>query len=420
MSVRFFSGGAGCGKTYMVMFALEEHLREAPLLEGQKVLALTYMHGSRRRLHERLSGIRQLSNKFECLVIDSLAWRIVSRWQSLLNVSGFAFPVIGEFNRVCEGAGVLLANDMVCRWVAATYPVIVVDEAQDLDAVRLNIVQELSRHIEVIAAADEFQCLEPTLQPNPACKWLEGVCSPEHLAIPRRTNQPELLAAAHAVRSGGSPKPGKVFQIVPTAQPALAGTYLSNAIGWYGRGKNVAVITPATGAFATAVVDWVSLNSTRQNQGPYFIEWEHSESQAFARYSEGLQLPDRCDASHLIGLVAGQGDDRMTCDILHWLDVQRRTQGRSEFSREEIFAVIQRSFSFRKHTATLAQRAPLAMTVHGAKNREFDLVVVLWPAAIAGSADQKRRLFYNAVTRAKSRCLVLVQAQGALKQAPFV
>lgn len=59
------------------------------------------------------------------------------------------------------------------------------------------------------------------------------------------------------------------------------------------------------------------------------------------------------------------------------------------------------------------------MTVHGAKNREFDNVIVLWPAAITGSEDQKRRLLYNAVTRAKERCLVLVQAKTSLGEAPF-
>jgi superfamily I DNA/RNA helicase len=59
------------------------------------------------------------------------------------------------------------------------------------------------------------------------------------------------------------------------------------------------------------------------------------------------------------------------------------------------------------------------MTVHGAKNREFDNVIVLWPAAVTGSDDQKLRLLYNAVTRAKARCLVLVQATAQLTQAPF-
>ena len=60
------------------------------------------------------------------------------------------------------------------------------------------------------------------------------------------------------------------------------------------------------------------------------------------------------------------------------------------------------------------------MTVHGAKNREFDIAIVLWPAATMGSDDQKRRLLYNAVTRAKQRCLILVQAKTSLQESPFV
>lgn len=60
------------------------------------------------------------------------------------------------------------------------------------------------------------------------------------------------------------------------------------------------------------------------------------------------------------------------------------------------------------------------MTVHGARNREFDNVVVLWPAAMKGDAEHKRRLVYNATTRAKSRCLVLVHSRDALTKPPFV
>lgn len=419
MSVQFFSGGAGCGKTYQVMRALTDYLHEFPLLDGQKVLALTYMHGSRRRLHERLTGIKQLSSRFECLVIDSMAWRIVARWRSLLTSMGFDFPAVGDFTRVCEGAALLLHEDAVSKWVAATYPIMILDEAQDLDAVRLGIIQALSAHIELIAAADEFQCLDATLRPNPACAWLEGTTVPAELVVPWRTNQRELLDAAQAIRSGNAPVSGREFQIAATARPALAGTFLSNALAWYGRGRDVAVITPATGRFPTAVTDWVAANTTKKKNGPFQITWERSESQAIAKYLEGLALPERSDALQLMGLIAAMGDDRTTQDMGDWLDAQRRARGRTEFNQEDIVEAIQQSFSNRKHSPSNRQRGPLAMTVHGAKNREFDMVVVLWPAAMIGNADQKRRLLYNAVTRAKSRCIVLVQAQAALLQPPF-
>lgn len=59
------------------------------------------------------------------------------------------------------------------------------------------------------------------------------------------------------------------------------------------------------------------------------------------------------------------------------------------------------------------------MTVHQAKNREFDSVIVLWPYEIAGSSERLRRLLYNAVTRAKRQALVIVQNPRRLSGPPF-
>jgi superfamily I DNA/RNA helicase len=44
------------------------------------------------------------------------------------------------------------------------------------------------------------------------------------------------------------------------------------------------------------------------------------------------------------------------------------------------------------------------MTVQQAKNREFDGVVILWPFTVGGDPEHKRRLFYNAITRARRWC----------------
>jgi superfamily I DNA/RNA helicase len=52
----------------------------------------------------------------------------------------------------------------------------------------------------------------------------------------------------------------------------------------------------------------------------------------------------------------------------------------------------------------------VAMTIHQAKNREFENVVILWPVQVGGDAESLRRLLYNAVTRAKSRVLILLQS----------
>jgi len=63
------------------------------------------------------------------------------------------------------------------------------------------------------------------------------------------------------------------------------------------------------------------------------------------------------------------------------------------------------------HGGRAAKR--LAMTVHGAKNQEFDRVVVLWPYGIKKDPLFQRKLLYNAVTRAKREAVILVQGGDA-------
>ena len=50
VSTKAFTGGAGTGKTTSLLRELDAHLAAHPLALGQRVLALTFMHGSRHRL----------------------------------------------------------------------------------------------------------------------------------------------------------------------------------------------------------------------------------------------------------------------------------------------------------------------------------------------------------------------------------
>jgi len=71
----------------------------------------------------------------------------------------------------------------------------------------------------------------------------------------------------------------------------------------------------------------------------------------------------------------------------------------------------------RTHRSEFGRRA---LTVHQAKNREFDGVIVIWPYTVGSDAEGKRRLLYNAVTRAKKWCYVIVQGEDNVTKAPFV
>ena len=60
------------------------------------------------------------------------------------------------------------------------------------------------------------------------------------------------------------------------------------------------------------------------------------------------------------------------------------------------------------------------MTIHQAKNREFDRVIVLWPYEVSGNDERKRRLAYNAITRARHEAYIIVQGEDRLNKSPFV
>src|ERR1700686_986918 len=168
MIVFGIEGTAGSGKTSRLMEKLADTLELTPLDTGQRVLALTFMHGARRRLHDRLHRVAGLAGRFECVTIDSFALRLLRRWRTLAAALRIAIPEETDFDAQCEGAGVLLEREDVQAWVAASYPIMLVDEAQDLKPQRLRMVSGLANAIRTFIAADEFQCLDASLRPNPS------------------------------------------------------------------------------------------------------------------------------------------------------------------------------------------------------------------------------------------------------------
>lgn len=419
VTVRAFTGGAGCGKTYKLMQSLRAYLEATPLTDGQKVLALTFMHGSRRRLEERISEIPGLEGRAVCTTIDSFALGLVRRWRVLAAALGHAGIEPRQYDLVCDAAGDLLGVHEVQGWVDAAFPLLLVDEAQDLTANRLKIVQGLASRGDILVAADEFQCLNEDLRPNPACIWLGQVGEVEDLVQPQRTEVAELLDAAAAIRGGMPPQSGNLFKVQLTPRPALAGSWISNNLRWYGGGRRVAIITPALGDFAKASIAWGAANRTSSGAGPYRVGWEEPEAKSAATFVASLALEDLNDIPTLNASLAAAGDPRVARDVADWMDIQRRGRAKITFSRDEVVRIIEQVFSQRRRQGQGQGQRWSGMTVHGAKNREFDNVIVLWPAAITGSDEQRRRLLYNAVTRAKYRCLVLVQTTAQLNRAPF-
>lgn len=421
MTIQAVEGGAGCGKTYRLMAMLAERLATHPLDDGKRVLALTFMHGSRRRLSERLRHVANLRGRAECCTIDAFAWRVYRRWRGLASTLAIDPATEGEFDRVCEAAGLLLEQPQVCAWVAASFPIVLVDEGQDLRPERLRMLKALVGAVHVLIAADEFQCLDQGLRPNPLVAWLQQDAEPETLVQVRRTNAPGLLAAATAIRTGNAPVNGAGFRLLPPGSSVpLAATLLANAITWR-QGGDVAVITPSLqGGFAKTVVARLATGPCgKHNNGPYIVHWEGNDSDEAQAIISTLNLAAAVPAAATREALRAMQQNGPVRAALSWVENQVHACGRTNFTRAEIEAVIARRVSLQRQHGGGASHQLTAMTVQQAKNREFEGVVVLWPYQVGGDAEHKRRLLYNAITRAKRWCNVIVQGPDILAAAPF-
>jgi UvrD-like helicase family protein/AAA domain-containing protein len=423
VTIHALEGAAGCGKTYRLMELLGETLTAHPLAEGQRVLALTFMHGARRRLADRLRAVTGLSGRVECCTVDGFAWRIYRRWRGLAATLNIPPRVEGEFDAVCDAAGILLEQIEVRDWTAASFPIVLVDEGQDFRTQRLRMLVALSGATRILIAADEFQCLDQSLRPNPLITWLQAATATERLTQIRRTNIDGLLMAAATIRNGQAPANGPGFRILPPGVSIpLAATLLANAIAWRQGGGNVAVITPALqGGYARSVVTRVGQGPCgQQGNGPYLFHWEGTDRDETQAIVARLELPAVASGSEMLAALRLPPPSGPVRASMAWIDIQMHALGRTEFARGEIEAVIERNVILRRQYSGGGERPFTAMTVQQAKNREFDGVVVLWPYQVGGDEEHKRRLLYNAVTRARRWCHVIVQGQNILAAPPFV
>lgn len=421
MTLTALEGAAGCGKTFRLMELLAERIAASPLAVGQRVLALTFMHGARRRLVDRLANVTGLNGRADCSTIDGFAWRLVRRWRGLALSLGIPNLAEEQFNQVCDAAGILLEQPEVSSWIARSFPFVLVDEGQDLQPQRLRMLTAMAEVTDLLVAADEFQCLDAALNPNPVVIWMESATQPNVLTQVRRTNVAGLLNAAVAIRGGQAPvDAGQHFRVMVGQSVPLAATITSNAIGWHAGTNDVAIITPSrVGGFAQQVVNRVATTQSNHGNGPYSITWEGSDDDEMRALTATFDMdPEASDTNTLEALhrLPRLGPIQQT---IAWVNRQIHAAGRTDFTRTEIEKVISRFVTMRRQHGGSPSRRFTAMTVHQAKNREFDGVVLIWPHTVAGSAEQKRRLFYNAVTRARSWCNVIVQSHVIRNSAPF-
>ena len=424
MSLYFIEGPAGTGKTTQLFQELERVLDPCPLAEHQQVLALTKMHGSRRRMDGRLRAILGLRGRYRCCTADSFAWSIVRRWRTLARTKSASELAEYDYEQVCSLAGDLLAETTVSCWVSRVFPIVVVDEFQDSKDGQLAMISSLSRLTACIVAADDFQDLEDT-DVNPAVAWARSNGESKSLSDIHRTSASGLLEASRATRAGRNvPDKGDGFTLLGALNHNVGASFVSKNLSWWSSCADIAVLTPVRPSRSAFVRDLIARVQARPISkppvGPHLLPWEESQEEECDKFIQGLELPDDPNAEVGRGVLSFGDIGGPWQGLRHWIERQTRVAGRTTFTPEEIRCearrIHQRSRAYRR----VRGGGIRAMTIHQAKNREFHSVIVLWPYEVAGTVERQRRLLYNAITRAKHRVLVVVQNPNRMHQPPFV
>lgn len=337
-------------------------------------------------------------------------------------------PAAGDFASITAAAGFLVQRPHVARWIARRYPVVVVDEMQDAKGGEVDLLRSLEPHVHLISAADGFQDL--TGKDDEVLTWAEDVGHVVPLTKVRRTETPGLLAAASALREGRSvpsdPKGG--FEVVPAASAAQAGAIVCWRLrSWAAHGPIALISGTARGTspFCDQLLEWVATKTstskrTGQTAGPYSVEWESGDDEVRDALLVRLRLPGTPSSLIRCADVEAAADREGIHDIRDWARRQRFVSGISTVTRAGVVEAVSQIVRRRRTFGREQRWKRRAMTIYQAKNREFESVVILWPLRLAGDVEQKRRLLYNAVTRARGRAVVIVQdSKGTVTRSPL-
>jgi superfamily I DNA/RNA helicase len=199
------TGSAGTGKTHELAESLMGWYSQNGLLNHQKILAITRMHGSRKRVIERIT---EKCPGVPCSVttVDGFALSIINRFRKSIGFDATILPhkdkyfekdelgIRADFDSIMNKTAELLNYDTVGAFVSNTYPFVLIDEFQDCTGSQLKFVQALRKYSALVLAADPFQALDGNEE---ATAWAKAVCdggsgSIRTLSICKRTDNKNI------------------------------------------------------------------------------------------------------------------------------------------------------------------------------------------------------------------------------------
>lgn len=424
-----FIGPAGSGKTYSLNAKLNELCMAREFQEYQSVLAVTFMHGSRKRLSANLGRHVGDGLPVQCETIDSFCLRLVNRFRIRLkrrkpiainndHAGWFESDSSWEagFKTIRSTAVSLLKVEDIKKSVAATYPIVLIDEFQDCEDELLAILQRLSECCTVLVGADDFQYLRSSGN-APAVKWLRSTdCKLTELTGNQRTGDQLLLSSALAIRENSVATSG--IEVIARADRngGLIAYEIAKRIVWgkLDSGTSKALITPAgpdSSPWVKGVMKSLGNSLAKGKLPPVPFRWEDNSKDKLSSActeTEDFLESDGCCSKHALQQLAEYKDPILRLAGKRCLRLLA-LRGHASINGEEFKRIIELAAHSVGAFGTESESARLAMTVHGAKNREFDYAFILWPYRVPNDNIKKRKLLYNAITRARVGAFLFVQ-----------
>jgi superfamily I DNA/RNA helicase len=427
-SVVVYTGQAGTGKTFSLIAYLVEAIPKREWLNFETILALTFMHGSRKRLESKLKFIRtDFKIKTACSTIDSFAVSIVNRFRSYLEIGKIIkvntenivienrFELQLPLNIIQEYAVKLLQYDSVRNFVSNSYPYIIIDEFQDCTGHLLEIVKQLSNSTNLLIAIDPFQQLNE-IDDSEGMNWINDfeIHNLDESGIKRTTNN-LIITTATCLRKCEKIE-GKKIYITLSASPHLTAYFLKTNIHYNLSNGNIAIITPSQKSkFVTQAIDSLSIpyefKKGKKNAGKIIGPYHKLlGSDGFASIEELLSEIPKKDLTRTELKELSKDKNfiiRRSSEIL----LKRLSRRNDEIIRydEFHFTLCQSIHTYDNFYRKENMNKIVLTTIHGAKNREFETVIILWPYEVSGNLLKKRKLLYNAITRARRNAIVIVQ-----------
>jgi len=207
------------------------------------------------------------------------------------------------------------------------------------------------------------------------------------------------------------------FEICGVPSAALGGAVVAWRIKSWINSPQIAIISPVkrdTSPFVNNVVHWVSTQAAKTKRsnataGPYQIYWEYSEEEVLNETLTSLGISQDLNSELDVHDLIETARLLKAVDIQNWFLRQLRLRGMKKIISSEACDNIRRIVHQRRAFGFVFPRKFFALTVHQAKNQEFDSVIVLWPMRLRDNPEQIRRLLYNAITRAKRRAIIIVE-----------